>query len=718
MNAWQGWLYVAAVLLPLVAFTVQILAGPRLGRRGAWVATGAIGGAFVLSMAGLLSYLLDVRGEEGHSFALSWSGSLNWVALGGSFGGRPLAIPLGIFVDNLTAILFVMITFVATLVHVYSMEYMEGDPRFGRFFAYLSLFCFAMLGLVASANLFFVFVFWELVGLCSYLLIGFWREDEANSLAADKAFLFNRFGDVGMLIGLGLIWAHFGTFNIDEINRGLTARTADGAYAHRDADGRMTRASTGGIIEVAVHEEGSDGPATRKTIPYGWLTVAGLGLFAGCAAKSAQVPLHAWLPDAMAGPTPVSALIHAATMVAAGVYLVARVFPLFTAEALLVIAYAGGLTLIVGATSALVQSDYKKVLAYSTVSQLGFMLLALGVGGRSAGLFHLLTHACFKALLFLGAGSVFHAVGTYRLQDLGGLGRTMKVTAGTMLVATLAISGVPPFSGFYSKDAILAAAFYFARHHPSHWPLIALSVIGAGLTACYMFRLWFLLFAGEPRGEAAGHAHEGDRRLTWPLLALAVPTVVVGLPWTILPIRTPVLEQMLEYGEPLARVDMGSVRYLALLSSVLVAAIGMGLGVLYYGPWSAWRRLSAGAAANRFGPVYRFLVGNWYFDALNQALVIRPTLALARASREFDRRVIDGVVHGTAWAAVLASRAGSWIDVRVVDGLVLAVAAAVRGAGERSRRWQTGKLRHSLMVLSLGVIALAAGAMVWAAKGR
>ncbi len=724
MNAWPGWLYVAAVLLPLIAFTVQIVAGPRLGRRGAWVATVAIGGSFVLSVLGLLIYAAETRalglfgGGESAAGAISWQGSVSWVTLGGSLGGQPLTIPLGVHVDNLTALMFLMITFVATAVHVYSMEYMDGDPRYGRFFAYLSLFCFAMLGLVASSSLFFVFVFWELVGLCSYLLIGFWRDDEAISLAADKAFLFNRVGDIGMLIGLGLVWAHLGTFQIAEINRGLTKTRADGSYVQRDAEGRMTRASTGGVVEVALKEDGAGAPEGRRAIPYGWLTVAGLGLFAGCAAKSAQVPLHAWLPDAMAGPTPVSALIHAATMVAAGVYLVGRVFPMFTAESLLVIAYIGAITLFVGASIALVQSDYKKILAYSTVSQLGFMMLAMGVGGRAAGLFHLLTHAGFKALLFLGAGSVFHAVKTYRLEELGGLGRTMRLTAGTMLLATLAISGVPPLSGFYSKDAILATAFDFVRVHPTHWPLAVLPLVGAALTAIYMFRLWFLMFAGEPRGAAAASAHEGGWRLTGPLLALAVPTALTGLPWTILPIRTPILEQMLEYGELLASVDAGSARYLALGASLLVVAVGVGLGVLVYGPWSSWRRLSAEALAARSGPVYRFLVGRWYFDEGIRSAVLRPVMALSRAVRRFDRRGIDGLVDSSAWAAVRASRVGYWLDVRVVDGLVLGVAGAVRGAGEHSRRWQTGKLRHSLMVLTLGAVVLAAGAMVWAAAGR
>ena len=355
------------------------------------------------------------------------------------------------------------------------------------------------------------------------------------------------------------------------------------------------------------------------------LTIAGLGIFAGCVGKSAQFPLHVWLPDAMAGPTPVSALIHAATMVAAGVYLVGRFFPLFTDDVLLYIAYTGGITLFIAATIAMVQTDYKKVLAYSTVSQLGFMMLGLGVGGWAAGLFHLLTHAFFKALLFLGAGSVYHSVHTYEMPALGGLLKKMPITAWTMLVGTLAISGVPFFSGFYSKDAILAAAL--ARVHgrtPSTSCSSCLPAVGAVLTAFYMFRMWFLIFAGEPRGfpskveavhshvhdeehaldkdhgtghghghghdrNPAAHAHESEPIMTWPLIILAVCSIFAG--WTFwyvipLPFGTPTLEQMLEYGEPYRAIDHRSRmhHYYALGASLLIMLTGIGLGLLYYAP--------------------------------------------------------------------------------------------------------------------------------------
>ena len=321
-----------------------------------------------------------------------------------------------------------------------------------------------MLGLVASSNVFMIFIFWELVGICSYLLIGFWYEEKVNCDAANKAFVVNRIGDVGMLVGLGLLWTSLGTFNFQEITQGL-----------RGPGGELNQVvGPGGqeVVEFRPHAEGGRARPSRADSVLAADRSPGWGSSPGCVGKSAQFPLHVWLPDAMAGPTPVSALIHAATMVAAGVYLVGRFFPVFTPFALLYIAYTGGITLLIAATIAMVQTDYKKVLAYSTVSQLGFMMLGLGVGGRAAGLFHLLTHAFFKALLFLGAGSVYHSVHTYEMPALGGLLKKMPITAYTMLVGTLAISGVPFFSGFYSKDAILAAAIARVWQSPGALPAV------------------------------------------------------------------------------------------------------------------------------------------------------------------------------------------------------------------------------------------------------
>src|SRR5579883_3240546 len=780
--SWQVGLYVAAVLIPLAAFTIQLLGIRLFGRLNAYIATGAIGLSFVLSLIGFVDYFMveahgvfshhevaqtvepEVAHREGqqdvahakatHHGPLVWSASFDWVSLGGDTlasdtrgkqSQLPLTIPLGVHIDNLAVIMFLMVTLIATLIHVYSMGYMHDDPRYPRFFTYLSLFCFSMLGLVASSNVFMVFTFWELVGVCSYLLIGFWYEEKKNADAANKAFIVNRVGDIGMLVGLGLIWTSLGTFNINEINRSI-----------RGESGELNRAVTADGQEVVRMFDRETGKTVLdaatglpRQIPVWALTIAGLGVFAGCVGKSAQFPLHVWLPDAMAGPTPVSALIHAATMVAAGVYLVGRFFPVFTEDVLLYIAYTGGVTLFIAATIAMVQTDYKKVLAYSTVSQLGFMMLGLGVGGWVAGLFHLLTHAFFKALLFLCAGSVYHSVHTYEMPALGGLLKKMPWTAWCMFVGTLAISGVPFFSGFYSKDAILAAALARVQSNPGHFLLFVLPAVGAVLTAFYMFRMWLLVFAGEPRGfpsraaeayaeahdeeqaldhghahghadahdlNPAAHAHENDWVMVGPLVVLAFFSVVVGWGvWHVIPnpIGRPLLEQMLDLGEPYRAIDprvLHGLHYYALGASLLIMLIGIGLGLLYYAPtgfpYFVPTRLSAQRAAERFGGLYRFLVHKWYFDELYWAVLVRPCLALARRCRQIDQVLIDGVVNGSAALTAFLSRLEGIFDNIAVDRLVNLAAQAVYVAGDWGRSIQTGRLRSYLMFLTVALVGL------------
>jgi proton-translocating NADH-quinone oxidoreductase chain L len=781
MGSWQVGLYTAAVLIPLAAFAVELIFIRLLGRLNAYVATGAIGLSFLLSLVGFFDYFfVEARGvlaphhpgahaaagaeggaeslPERTEFrgALVWKGSVDWVTLGNDRiepgGVAPkgaFSIPLGVFIDDLAVIMFLMVTFVAMLIHIYSMGYMHDDPGYPRFFAFLSLFCFSMLGLVASSNVFMIFIFWELVGVCSYLLIGFWYQDKKNVDAANKAFVTNRVGDVGMLVGLGLLWTTLGTFNIDDLNRGL-----------RDSEGRLNVANVFGAQgDVVVIRNQADTPKlpddlVGRQIPLWMLSLAGLGIFAGCMGKSAQFPLHVWLPDAMAGPTPVSALIHAATMVAAGVYLVGRFFPVFTAPVMLFIAYIGGITLFIAATIAVVQTDYKKVLAYSTVSQLGFMMLGLGVGGWAAGLFHLLTHAFFKALLFLGAGSVYHAVHTYEIPVLGGLRRKMPWTAYTMLVGTLAISGVPFFSGFYSKDGILAASIHFIWHHPEHVLLFILPTVGAAMTAFYMFRMWFLVFTGEPRGYPAhghaahghddhhahtgnpyDHAHESPWIMVGPLVALAIPSFLIGWPLTLLPIPNtevakPILERLLEYGEPVVRVveleGLHESHWLAMGASILILTAGLGAGIAYYAPSVPYlfrpeymvppvfrRRFEARRAAERFSGVYNFLVHKWYFDELYDATLVRPTLALARFCSEIDQRIIDGVVNGLARITAQLSRLEGVFDNVAVDRLVNLVAQGVYVAGDWGRTIQTGRLRSYLMFLAVALVGLFAFVFAW-----
>src|SRR5262249_11271059 len=444
-----------------------------------------------------------------------WAERTMWAKVGPSGVDSAVALEIGYRVDHLTAVMFAMVAFVSTCIYVFSLGYMADETeemhedeeahttrpgRFGRFFLFLSLFCFSMLNLVIADNLFQVFISWELVGVCSFFLIGFYHERPSAAFAANKAFIVNRIGDAGFLIGLALVWTYFGTFNFQEIFRDLASGPLPNGMTHT------------------------------------LFVITGIGIFLGCMGKSAQFPLHTCLPDAMEGPTPVSALIHAATMVAAGVYLVGRCYPMFTPEVRLVIAYTGGITLFLAATIALVQTDIKRVLAYSTVSQLGFMMLAIGVGGWVAGLLHLLTHAFFKALLFLGSGSVI--LGCHHepnLRKMGGLLPKMKITGFTMLVGVLAIAGTPLFSGWYSKDAIIAQGLAFESVNKQHILLLLLPLITAGITCFYMFRMWFLTFLGQPKDKHVHeHAHESPWLMTIPLIVLAAFSFFVAWgapPW-------------------------------------------------------------------------------------------------------------------------------------------------------------------------------------------
>jgi NADH-quinone oxidoreductase subunit L len=458
------------------------------------------------------------------------------------------------------------------------------------------------------------------------------------------------------------------------------------------------------------------------------LVAAGLGVFLGCVGKSAQFPLHVWLPDAMEGPTPVSALIHAATMVAAGVYLVGRVYPLFTPEARLVIAYTGAITLFVAATIAIVMTDIKKVLAYSTISQLGYMMLALGVGGWVAGLFHLLTHAFFKALLFLCSGSVIY--GCHHEQDMtrmGGLYPKMKITALTMLAAVLAICGIPLFSGWYSKDAILAQALGFWQTYPQHFLLFVLPLLTAGITAFYMFRLWFLTFAGQPRDEHVyEHAHESPRTMTVPLIVLAVCSIVVAWgtpPWQAEESLLGGHESVLQWSEPEPAVrkmeealsntspatDYHAVHARAHESHSLAEALALlvgGLGIVFAALIYYYRVLDPAEAKEQFPAVHRFLWHKWYFDELYSVMLVRPALVVAGWCRAFDTRAIDGTVDAAARATVKVSKWDGRFDLGIVDGIVNLIGGVVYAVGAGLRRVQTGYLRSYVLFLVMAAISI------------
>jgi NADH-quinone oxidoreductase subunit L len=795
-----GLFFVWATMLPLASFALLLIASAirayirpyveaRTGeavtppRWPALVATGAIAGAFVFCLIGAVIFFQDQgaghaaapAAEHGAHQAAAhteaepgkWNGHFTWLSL--SIGGRVLQ--LGYHIDHLSVLMFLMVTFVATLIHLFSMGYMADElkpmvedhevhadgghlrrrGRFGRFFLFLSLFCFSMLNLILADNLFQVFISWELVGLCSYLLIGFYYERRSASTAANKAFITNRVGDAGFIIGLLIIFAYLGTFNFAEMFRQVRAPLGEQVplaghivrFNETESDRTVSQTDGANVllfkpdvhIDAKALADGKDIPAHGAagqeewpSIPYWMLVVAGLGIFLGCVGKSAQFPLHVWLPDAMEGPTPVSALIHAATMVAAGVYLVGRVYPLFTHEARLTIAYTGGITLFVAATIAIVMTDIKKVLAYSTVSQLGYMMLALGVGGWAAGLFHLLTHAFFKALLFLCSGSVIY--GCHHVQEMtkmGGLYPKMKITATTMFVGVLAIAGIPLFSGWYSKDAILAHALGFAWIHPQHGLLFLLPLATAGITTFYMFRMWFMTFTGEPRDHHVyEHAHESPWLMTVPLVLLAICSIVVAWGWPLWDAEASLMEHHIHHAQPISvqaefgrlgeeEAAVGAIagaerhyaqQFHGLAGGVATAIVLLSIIFAAAVYWKPYQVLDPAETKEQFPGVHAFLWHKWYFDELYSAILVRPALVVAYAARWFDTNVIDGVVNGLGRIGVILSRWNGVFDARIIDGSVNVIAAACYGVGGRLRSVQTGYLRSYVLFLALAAIAI------------
>ena len=519
------------------------------------------------------------------------------------------ALKLGVLVDPLTAVMLLVVTSVSFLVVFYSQGYMHGDPGYSRYFAFISLFAMSMLGLVLANNLLALYIFWELVGLSSFLLIGFWYQKPEAAAAAKKAFLVTRLADFGLLIGILLLWTRAGTLDFTAIEEMIQAGQFDPAF----------------------------------------MSLVGVLIFSGAAGKSAQFPFHVWLPDAMEGPTPVSALIHAATMVAAGVYLVARTFPIFEAGpvAMNVVMVVGTFTCIFAASMALVNNDIKRVMAYSTLSQLGYMMLALGVGSRGAAMFHLMNHAFFKAMLFLTAGSVIHALGTQDLRQMGGLFSRMKITGTTMLIGALSLAGFPLItSGFWSKDEILTAAFT-----EGHYIVFLIGLFTAFLTAFYMFRAWFMAFWGKPRWETAqeghgshgghgGHGSGGPHESPWvmtvPLLILAVPSIISGF-WGS-PLMGNAFGGFLE-GEAAVHVEP-----VVMIGSMVAALGGIYLAWAMYGAKS----LSPKRVSAAFGPVYNILYHKYWIDEAYNWFVRAVVLGSAHAMRVFDTYVIDGAVNGVA----------------------------------------------------------------------
>jgi NADH-quinone oxidoreductase subunit L len=675
-------------LFPLITAALMLFAGRRIPKVGvSALCVGSVGLSFIYAL-GAVSQLLAAEPKD----RVAQQVLFEWLTPGAMHmtSGPPVQFVAdwGYLLDPLSCVMVLVVTGVGFLIHVYSVGYMAHEGGYYRFFGYMNLFMFAMLTLVLANNLLLMFVGWEGVGLCSYLLIGFYFLKKSASDAGKKAFIVNRIGDAGFILGILLIAVTLGTVRFT-------------------AQGLPDAAGASGILQgLEQFKDLASPPAV--------MTAIGLLLFIGAMGKSAQIPLYVWLPDAMEGPTPVSALIHAATMVTAGVYMVARMNKLYqlAPTALDVIAVVGVVTAIFAASMALVQNDIKKVLAYSTISQLGYMFLALGVGAFSAGIFHLMTHAFFKALLFLGAGSVIHAMsGEQDLQKMGGLWNRIPTTARTFGVATLAIAGIPPLAGFFSKDEILGQAF---EKNPLLW---LLGFITAGLTAFYMFRLIFLAFFGYSRADAhvEEHIHESPPTMTVPLMILALLSFIGG--WIGWPEALGGSNRFEQFLEPVIAVRHPVVQedlvvqhsyfgeYMLMLASIAIAGAGIWLAYEFY----RTKRFAPELVATKWPFVYNLLVHKYYVDEIYDALFVNRTKDLGTALGVFDAKVIDGIgVDGTGWLARFGSTLSMWWDKWIIDGLLNLGAKFTQLLSYPVRLLQTGMFSSYAMLILVGLAILLA----------
>ncbi len=631
MGMEQAWLIPA---LPAAAFVVLLLMGKYLPRGGDWLAIAAIAASFGLFFPVLADVLDAVKDPEFAGGGKSWE----WVAFG------DFEIRLGFLVDEIAIVMLAVVSFVALMVQIYSVGYMRGDPKYGWYFTCMSLFVASMLTLVLADNLLLLYAAWEGVGFCSFLLIGFWWEKRSAAEAAKKAFITTRIGDVGFLIGILLLWREAGTFDISEIF----------AFAE---EGGFREASLGGLGLGA----------------NGYLTIAVLALFAGAVGKSGQFPLHVWLPDAMEGPTPVSALIHAATMVVAGVYMVARMLPLFElAEpvALDLVTAIGLTTVMISATMGLAATDIKRIIAYSTLNSLGLMMLALGSGSVTAAMLYLLVHGFFKALLFLASGSVIHATEKQELPELGGLAQKMPLTASVFAIGTLSMIGIIPLSGFWAKDEVLNIT-------DDHQNLIVYVVALASvvITALYMTRLFVRTFLFEPRDRhAQEHAHDAEPLMTVPLLLLAALTLVGG--FVVFDVVGEALGFPGGFGEFVYREHAESFHFawdVAIISTAL-AVSGIAAGWYF---WSG-RAEPAERAGDTFRPIYLALANRYYVDEVYQFVIDRVVLALGRVVAWFDRNIVnDTAVDGTAGLGAFTGFGMKFLETGKLPNYALAITGGV-----------------------------------------
>ncbi len=583
-------------LFPVLAFLILTFGGKKISKGSAYVSMACVGISLILSYVAFFSVL---GGKEFHQ-------AFEWFSIG------TFKVSIGVTVDAIAVLMLIVVTTVSFLVQIYSVGYMHGDKRYPWYYAAVSLFTAAMLGLVLADNFILFYSCWELMGACSYLLIGFWYEKPEAAAAAKKAFIVTRVGDIGLLVGIILLYVTVGSFDFNTV--------------------------------------------FAANIGKGVATTAALLLFCGAMGKSAQFPLHVWLPHAMEGPTPVSALIHAATMVAAGVYLVARMFPIFHASptALYVVAVIGAISALGAALVAVIQSDIKRILAFCTISQLGYMMIGLGVGSLTAGMFHLMTHAFFKALLFLGAGSVIHACHTNNIFEMGGLSKKMKVTTWTFIIASLSVSGVPGLAGFFSKDEVIAAAF-----DKGYYGIFVVALLTAFLTAFYMFRLCFITFFGRPRTKASRKAHESPSSMTIPLIILTIPSIAAG--WV-----------FLSFGKFIyfEHAHTFEVNIPVMLASIFMGLLGIFLAWGFY--YKGW--ISDEEFSKKMGPLFALFDNKFYIDAVYSFLA--------------HKVILPGVCEGFAW-----------FDRNIVNRGIDSIALFFKWSGEEVKLSETGELSTYALIM-------------------
>ena len=664
------------LILPILSFLILIFFGRKIKEHSSTVGLSLIG-------LMLLNALILIVNAEPYNFKTGtygkWSldNSFEWFSTGN------LSVYLGYYVDNITAIMLLVVALIGFLVHLYSIEYMKDDPKYSRYFAFLGIFIFSMNGIVLADSLIMMYIFWELVGLSSFLLIGFWFEKEKPPMAANKAFLTNRVGDIGMFIGIMILYFHVGSFNIKEIIANVSDMNS------------------------------------------GLLTLAGLLVFMGAIGKSAQFPLHIWLPNAMEGPTPVSALIHAATMVAAGVYMTFRIFPFLTPDALSMIAIIGAITALMAAITAITRNDIKAVLAYSTISQLGYMIMAIGVGAPVYAFFHLVTHAMFKACLFLCSGSVIHAMhhSLHHLDDhhtdpqdmnnMGGLKNKMPITHAAMLISTLAIAGVPFFSGFLSKDGILAAVLSYYYKYDGWTIFLPVAGFGAAMiTAFYMFRLIFKTFYGEPKKkEIYNHVHESPMPMTVPLILLSVLSLAFAFTANLNPLESKGWFKALiyKYGKYHNFLDMEYVNkgiknahYDAMYLSLLVASIGIALSILIY----YLKKIDAEKVAKFFNLIglYNLSRNKFYIDKIYNTIIYKPFLNQTRLASFIDWDIYDQkIIDSWGWITLKISKYTGISDYSILDQKIIDGSSHLtQYVSSKLRKTQSGVIQNYL----LGVLAV------------